>query len=564
LDISAVEPSWTLDELCKLDQWVCWRYSERPGKKPAKEPTDPRTGALASTKRPATWSSYELAFSAKGEHEYDGIGFVLTAGDAYSVVDLDGCIDPDTGELEPWAAEIVAQFDSYTELSPSGTGLHIWMLGTLPRSGVRSGPVEAYSAKRYVTVTGQGFSSHRIGERQSQLDDLYRTLAPAGPQPQAQAAQTIAWYVPEDAELLEKGSAAATGVDFCALYYEGDLSKYGKDHSRADMALMGMLAFWTGKNSEQMERLFTNSALGQRTKWRERADYRERTVRKAIQSCRSTYSWRPKAHPEVLQKIGRLEEMAALLPWSGRNGARNRYVLDALLHTGGGQGVLHPAGVVVRTSIRYLAVIAGIGSVDGVQGAIKELEAWVMIVQRGRDTTTTNTYLIKERAEPVQSFTQPVHKPVPELRALLRRVRENGTHQPGGDKKMLSRDGNRNVSHIAYVEDRPPVVSGSVGKRGALVLEKVLLVGGRTTLEELAQMLDHPRPRDLRRRQVARLLEAGLLLEDGEYLCTPSNLGERLTGHLETTGISNAERRQNRRYETARLQRRAASSELHK
>lgn len=148
-------PDDAFQALFKRNQWVCWRFLERPGKKPAKVPVNPRTGTFASPTNSKTWGSYESTLAAKEEHGCDGIGFVLTAQDPYTVIDLDGCIDPETGELAEWAVEIVEEFDSYTEFSPSRTGLHIWVLGTLPEDGRRIGPVEAYSAKRYVTFTGQ-------------------------------------------------------------------------------------------------------------------------------------------------------------------------------------------------------------------------------------------------------------------------------------------------------------------------------------------------------------------------------------------------------------------------
>ena len=148
-------PDDAFQALFKRNQWVCWRFLERAGKKPAKVPIDPRTGTSASPTDPKTWGSYESVLAAKEEHGCDGIGFVLTAEDPYTVVDLDECIDLETGELAGWAAKIVEEFDSYTELSPSRTGLHIWVLGRLLEDGKRKEPVEAYSARRYVTFTGQ-------------------------------------------------------------------------------------------------------------------------------------------------------------------------------------------------------------------------------------------------------------------------------------------------------------------------------------------------------------------------------------------------------------------------
>jgi len=54
-------------------------------------------------------------------------------------IDLDKCRNPETGELEPEAQEIVRRMDSYTEVSPSGTGVHIYVIGTKPEGRCRRG-----------------------------------------------------------------------------------------------------------------------------------------------------------------------------------------------------------------------------------------------------------------------------------------------------------------------------------------------------------------------------------------------------------------------------------------
>ena len=73
----------------------------------------------------------------------------------YVGVDLDNVRDPDSGHVEPWAETIIRNLDSYTELSPSGCGFHIWVRATLPPGGNRKGRLEMYGGGRYFTVTGQ-------------------------------------------------------------------------------------------------------------------------------------------------------------------------------------------------------------------------------------------------------------------------------------------------------------------------------------------------------------------------------------------------------------------------
>jgi putative DNA primase/helicase len=137
-----------------LKQWLCWRIEEREGK-PTKVPYSPLTGKKASSTDPQTWASYPEAVKAYREHGYAGIGLVFSEDDPFCGVDLDGCLNPKTGEIEEWAREIIEELDSYTEVSPSGSGIHVLVRGELPPGRNRKGRVEIYDRNRYFTVTGR-------------------------------------------------------------------------------------------------------------------------------------------------------------------------------------------------------------------------------------------------------------------------------------------------------------------------------------------------------------------------------------------------------------------------
>jgi putative DNA primase/helicase len=137
------------EELKVRPQWVVWKAV---GDKPDKVPYSARTGRKASSTNLMTWSTFEEALGAYKSGEYVGLGFVFSSGDPFTGVDLDGCVDPQTGEVAAWAMEIVHYLESYTELSASGTGLHIILKGEVPNR--RKGEVEVYSSKRFFTVTG--------------------------------------------------------------------------------------------------------------------------------------------------------------------------------------------------------------------------------------------------------------------------------------------------------------------------------------------------------------------------------------------------------------------------
>ncbi len=254
------------EELKKRPQWVAWRYSGRK-----KEPINPRTGRNASATDPKTWASFDeaVAHAADGP---DGVGFAVSLDDPFCFVDLDDCIV--NGEVEPWAFRIVERFDSYTEISPSGKGLKIWIRGTKPgdrcRGAIGTGGVEMYDSNHYSTVTGRVFRERPVGECQTALEEFYWEMFPRVPEvPDKACRATLEENVLPDEELLKKArSNKRTGAEFKNLYDFGSTAGYPSP-SEADAALFKMLAFWTGGDLEQMERLARRSAL-MRPKWDER------------------------------------------------------------------------------------------------------------------------------------------------------------------------------------------------------------------------------------------------------------------------------------------------------
>jgi putative DNA primase/helicase len=136
------------EELRVRPQWVVWRAV---GDKPDKVPYSARIGRKASSTDLLTWSTFQDALEAYESGEYAGVGFVFSSADPYTGIDLDDCVDAD-GEIALWALEIARYFDSYTELSASGSGLHIIVRGEVPNR--RKDEVEVYSSKRFFTVTG--------------------------------------------------------------------------------------------------------------------------------------------------------------------------------------------------------------------------------------------------------------------------------------------------------------------------------------------------------------------------------------------------------------------------
>jgi putative DNA primase/helicase len=277
-----VSPDHIPEELKASPQFVGWRYESRDDKW-TKPLICVQTGGHASATDPQTWTSCSLALHAyqQGTYALDGIGYVLTEGDQIVGFDLDHCRDPDTGELDLWAADLIHRLDSYSEVSPSGTGVRILTRGTFadPKQGRRRGDFEMYRGERYLTLTGchlEGTPT-TIEPRQEAIDAIYAQFfsqpeRPTG-EPQANGHSPNL----EDAALLEKALSARNGGKLARLL-AGDIRGYPSP-SEADLALASMFAFWT-QDSAQIFRLIRGSALF-REKW-ERADYRDATIAKAL------------------------------------------------------------------------------------------------------------------------------------------------------------------------------------------------------------------------------------------------------------------------------------------
>lgn len=107
-------------------QWINWKPEEIDGRetKVPRRPHDTRKKAKSTDE--ATWSDFKTAVEAVN-HETPGIGFVLTTGDPFVAIDIDDCRNPETMEIEDWALDIVDRFDSFTQISVSNTGLHVFV-----------------------------------------------------------------------------------------------------------------------------------------------------------------------------------------------------------------------------------------------------------------------------------------------------------------------------------------------------------------------------------------------------------------------------------------------------
>jgi hypothetical protein len=295
-------------ELRALPNWVVWRLEKRANKcgvvKDTKVPYNARTGRMAKSNDPVTWSEFDVAVAAL-ERGYDGIGFCLTTG--LVGADLDGCRPHGTDE--PWAAEIIGELNSYSEVSPSGTGVRVIVKGSLP-----DGPREKdfkdrdhhgiglYDAARgrYLTMTGMRIGGNgAIAERTAELRRIHARLFPPKPKSKPKA---MTGSVLSDSDVIERAQKAKDGGKFSRLW-NGQWEGHYASQSEADLALCMKLAFWTQRDAGRIDALFRQSGL-MRDKW-ERADYCNATIGRAIDQTTETWkprgsSWSPTDSPLVL------------------------------------------------------------------------------------------------------------------------------------------------------------------------------------------------------------------------------------------------------------------------
>ncbi|MDO5633085.1 MAG: phage/plasmid primase, P4 family [Paracoccus sp. (in: a-proteobacteria)] len=263
---SAPNQAWAALDAAR--KWVAWREDHRNGK-PTKVPyVTPQRMAKAND--PATWlarpQAEAVARDLLSAGQKGGVGLMLGGDGAERLggVDLDSCVDLLTGQLEPWAAEVVERFASYAEISPSGSGVKVFfsyaaadldalraIMGTQHGKSWSRGnhtEIALHLGNRYFTVTGQNLGS-----------------APASIQPVDRA--TLAWLI-EDVGPRFKGDAPkAAPKDESrsgrAFSIAGDCRRAGMglDGFRAELMKDSDLADWA-KDARQVQRAWNRTAGG--------------------------------------------------------------------------------------------------------------------------------------------------------------------------------------------------------------------------------------------------------------------------------------------------------------
>jgi putative DNA primase/helicase len=254
-------------ELKSISQWVLWKYWNRNGKD-TKMPINAIHNKAAMINNPDTWVKFDKAVLNASKIDCDGIGFVLTDSTPYTVIDLDNVRDPITGVINEDAMNIINALESYTEISPSGKGIHIWVKGKC-KMNRRKGNFEVYDSNRYMTVTGNHLEGTpiTINERQHELCDVCNVAFAEDQPPGVEILNIFGDTSLSDSEVIDKAKSAKNGEKFTKLW-EGDWAGDYPSQSEAGAGLLHILAYWCGPKEEQIDRLFRQSELC-RDKWDE-------------------------------------------------------------------------------------------------------------------------------------------------------------------------------------------------------------------------------------------------------------------------------------------------------
>jgi putative DNA primase/helicase len=260
-----VNPNHIDRALWRYRQFVGWCYKDRgPGRKPEKPPIDVCTLRRADVGKPSTWANIRQAATAyKEERWLSGIGFVLTPGDPICMIDLDNSIDD--GVLSDAAAFAIAELNTYTEISPSGTGLKLLVRCQGFDFNHRRGGIEAYTSGRYTTVTGNLLYGRGsiVEVSTDQLSGVLGELLPARGRPATdpQVGGAVGAVDPDDDRLWMRIFEANRLAYRIA---RGDMSQVRDgDHSRAVILLLNSLAYWTKGDAARMARMIRQTKIDQ-------------------------------------------------------------------------------------------------------------------------------------------------------------------------------------------------------------------------------------------------------------------------------------------------------------
>ncbi len=337
-----------MQELMEQKIWFLWIWCEDKNGRMTKKPISAKGRATGtSAEYRGTWVTYEEAVEAVPEHNAAGVGFKIP--DGYFFLDIDH-----KALSDPYVQLMLKRFDSYTEYSQSGNGIHIYGkvdIAKIPTVLDSKGKVKLDShyyqknphndtelyfgslTNRFACYTGNVILDEPLKDcTQALLTTLDKDMRKrqsgmrrSGRKSGKRADQIIA--------ALKK---QRNGEKFIKLFDRGDISDYNNDDSAADCALVSLVAFRTGDNPNLIFEIIQQSAL-MRDKWN-REDYRERTIRAGVDACQGVFHFSLRPRPDFVTYIPERDEEVVLCPRLARHIRENlNYIF---VRNNGRQGVL--------------------------------------------------------------------------------------------------------------------------------------------------------------------------------------------------------------------------------
>lgn len=313
---SALNVAGIPDELRASPRWVPWALVLKPDQKAGgtwtKVPLSVKTGRAADCNNPRSWGTLRQCLNMIEAGTADGVGFCF-ADSGLVGFDLDDHRDPATGELSAFAQLVARTFATYAEVSASGTGIKLIGKGAFPNGTpkrVGALGIELFD-RGYFCLTGNRVpdTPAEVADLQPAIDaHLAAIITPTGcqlvpqnaagttPAPEAVATAAPApaprpVSVPSVDDIEARVRAHADG----ARLMDGDMSRHRDDHSAADLALAGMIAFFAGGAPDLIDAVFRRSGL-MRSKWDEKHSrdgrtYGALTVAKSLAGKREFFVW---------------------------------------------------------------------------------------------------------------------------------------------------------------------------------------------------------------------------------------------------------------------------------
>jgi hypothetical protein len=298
---ATLEPAQFVDPMPQFPQalkdksnWVLWKLAQVNGKI-TKVPYQLDFATKAATTRANEWSDYKSAankiMSVGGITERQGVGRVVQKEERVVGIDLDGCRDPQTGAITQWAEDLVDVANSYCEITPSQTGLRIWIIGNLPEGDMvfnldpavgYSGSkvkIEIFTDERYFTCTGQSQFHATLAERDlTEVYELIHAIRRKHPVPKkTKTSATVSTTESTSVQIEKLGQFDTSKYD---IFMRGEITSrepfvienvLGRltyaSQSEADYAFANVLAFHHKADKEKMSEDFRASKLYRPEKW---------------------------------------------------------------------------------------------------------------------------------------------------------------------------------------------------------------------------------------------------------------------------------------------------------